>query len=104
VPSLATADELRCKGRRLLVLLVKSLSQEPPMVRYLHGDGPSCGSQRDFKFHFPGVGVDAAVVRLTCARRRVESVSDVDVDIFVLGVWYDAVFTAKRMPPLNPSE
>src|SRR5258707_1685766 len=63
----------------------------------LHGDGAVfVVAQGNFKFHLPGVGIDALVVRLFVLRDDVKSVADVDVHEFVFRGVVDAVFAGKE--------
>ena len=55
-------------------------------------------AQRDFKFHFPSVGIDALIVGLLVLGDDVEGVADVDVHVLVLGGVIDAVFTGEENP------
>ena len=53
-------------------------------------------AQGDFKFHFPGVGVDALVIGLLAVGDYVEGVADVDGDGFIFGRVIDAVFADEE--------
>src|SRR5690348_3548240 len=63
----------------------------------LDGDGRVLVvAQSDFKFHFPSVRVDALVVGLLALGDDVESVADMDDDVFVFGSVVDAVFADEE--------
>src|SRR5260370_4532963 len=97
-------DELGGEGRGFGVLV--GGREHVPIAAdgliYLHGDGRVFViAQRNFKFHFPNVGVNALVVRLLVLGDDIESVANVNVDVFVFRGVVDAVFAGEENAALR---
>src|SRR5215469_3780851 len=91
--------ELRREGRRFRVLVAGRDHFPIAADGFVHLDddgGVLVAAQGDLILEFPGVGIDVFVVGLLVLGDDVESIADVDADLFVFGSVIDAVFSREK--------